>query len=145
MRFYGCPSKREGSAFFVQTLPKISFSSDRRCRWNGNTITLLTCEGSVLIEGIGTGFRSGHGPAYDTVCLGAGLDALSVEAGGGLFPGDVSWAITFPSGRVREGGAGSWRGLCASKAPTPQPTTTAMPTLPCELYAIELSDDYGDG
>ena len=114
-------------------------------RWTGNTLTLTSCEGVVLESGIGSTFLAGSGPVNETVCLRDGLSGLVVEAGGGEFPEDVSWSVTFPSGSVITGEAGNYSGSCTSPFPSPQPSVSSIPTRGCELYTVELFDTYGDG
>ena len=92
-----------------------------------------------------------------TVCLEAGHNGVIVEVGGGLYPNEISWSVTLPSGIKETGGdAGSWEiGKCPTPSvqpsltllPTPQPSITSIPTVPvpCEIYSIELHDSYGDG
>ena len=112
-------------------------------------MTLSSCEGIILANGIGGTFDDGMGPVKETLCLDNGSKGLVVDVGGGTYPGDVSWSLTFPSGIVETGVAGSRKiGECASPYPSPQPSVTLIPTArapPCELYMIELFDAYGDG
>ena len=119
-------------------------------------MNLTSCEGASLATGIGSTFLGGNGPVNDTVCLENGLGGLVVEVGGGLYPEDVSWSLTLPSGSVKTGVAGSLEiGTCVSPYPSPHPSVTAiptaepsvsnMPTMLCELYSIELNDVFGDG
>lgn len=119
-------------------------------------MALLSCEGSVLASGIGSTFVDGSGPVIDSVCLENGLGGLMVEVGGGEYPEDVSWTLTFPSGDVESGVAGSFAfGSCVSPCPSPLPSVTIEPTAlpslsmtptsPCEIFTVELFDSYGDG
>ena len=108
-------------------------------------MTLLTCDGTILKTDIGSGFEDGSVLVID-VCLELGLNGLAVEVNGGLYPEELFWAITYPSGFVDTGGAGLVRkGGCISPFPSAQPTVTPMPTVPCELYTIEIYDEFGDG
>ena len=139
-------------------------------RWNGNSMTLLTCNGTVLASDIGSTFYGGDFQVAN-LCLEVGLSGLIVEVGGGSQTNEVSWIITFPSGNVEGGGAGSWTSpLCISPSPshqpsnppsmtlmptnipsvtsvpTVQPSVTSIPTSPaCEFYTIDMFDGYGDG
>ena len=120
-------------------------------------MALSSCNGTPLVNGIGSTFTKGELRVIDDICLEVGLEGLSVEIGGGLYPEEASWSITFPSGRVEIGdGDSPFRsGSCISPYPTTQPSVspmptslpsvTPMPTAPCEVYTIELSDSYGDG
>ena len=106
---------------------------------------LSSCRGVVLESDIGDTFDIGDAQTVE-LCFEVGLNGLGIEVGGGLYPEELSWAITFPSGVVETGGPGFVRkGPCVSPYPSPQPTATPMPTAPCELYMIELSDEFGDG
>ena len=102
--------------------------------WNGNTMTLSACDGTVLESAIGANFVAGFGPVARTVCLPPGLEGLVVGVGGGTYPSEVLWTVTLPSGAVLTGGVG-----------------TASSTCPvvCEDgeagYTVALSDSYGDG
>ena len=135
------------------------------CRWNGNTMTLSSCNGTVIANGIGSTFYEGPSQIVGQLCLEVGLDGLSVEVGGGLYQLETSWSITFPSGYVESGsGAGPVRsGTCISPFPTLQPSVSSMPTsspsitpiptslpsftptTPCEIYRVQLYDVFGDG
>ena len=109
-------------------------------------MTLSSCNGTILRSGIGISFEYGYVYSVDDLCLEAGLGGLIVEVDGGAFPSEVSWSLTFPSGVVEIGVAGSWEsGLCVSPYPSPQPSVTLNPTALCELYMVELSDSFGDG
>ena len=107
-------------------------------------MTLASCNGTVLQSGIGDAFVDGNVLIIGALCLEAGLNGLLVEVDGGTYPDDVSWSITFPSGVVETGVAGSQE-IGACPAPSPAPSVSAMPTVACELYTIELYDSYGDG
>ena len=109
-------------------------------------MALSSCEGRILEGSIGSTFVDGYGPKNYTACLENGLDGIVVYVGGGEYPEDVSWEIVYPSGKVKTGVAGSFAaGTCVSPNPSPLPSLSAMPTEPCELYAVEISDNYGDG
>ena len=115
-------------------------------------MTLMSCEGNILASGIGNGFDSGFGPVNENVCLKVGMRGLVVEVGGGDFPEDASWSLTFPSGIVETGRAGSLQiGSCVYQYPSLHPTftamplVTAMPTASCDPYILELYDAFGDG
>ena len=106
-------------------------------------MALSSCAGVFLQGDIGQNFDDGN-VLIEPFCLQVGLGGLTVEVGGGSFADEVAWLVTFPSGAVERGGAGSTQiGGCV--APTPQPSVTPMPTAPCELYTVELSDAFGDG
>lgn len=106
-------------------------------------MNLTSCSGSVIESAIGSAFVDGSLQTI-RVCLEVGFDGLVVEVGGGLYPNEVSWSLTFPSGIVETGGAGSSEvGVCP--VPSPQPSMTRMPTTPCESYTAELYDNFGDG
>ena len=107
-------------------------------------MTLLTCGGKVLASGIGSAFDDGEVQVMDNVCLEEGLNGLALNVGGGLFPEDVSWSLTFPSGIVEKGGAGYWSSE-ACYPPSPQPSNTFSPTRACALYVVETYDSFGDG
>ena len=103
-------------------------------------MTLSSCSGTSLASGIGGTFDDGFGPVNITVCFETGLNGLVVDVGGGTYPDDISWSLTFPSGIVESGVAGPRSlGECGSPYPSIQPSR------PCELYTIELYDSYGDG
>ena len=92
-------------------------------------MTLSSCEGNVLASDLGTSFDDGNGPVVETLCLEDAVDGLIVEVGGGEFPEDISWSLSFPSGKLESGIAGLRKiGSCA-----------------CEFYTVELYDSYGDG
>ena len=109
-------------------------------------MNVSSCEGSLLVDEIGSSFSSGFGPVGEVVCLETGLAGLVVDVGGGEFPEDVSWSLTFPSGIVETGIAGSFKSRsCISPYPSPQPSVSFIPTAPCEFYTFELYDSVGDG
>ena len=53
--------------------------------WNGNTMTLSSCDGTELVNGISLDDGSG---AVGSVCLRAGLVGLKAHVGGGGFPNE---------------------------------------------------------
>ena len=109
---------------------KVTFGCDidGLCRWNGNTMTLTACDGSILEGGIGSTFDNGTYQSISGVCLKAELGGLVIYVGGGLYPEEISWSITLPSGTVELGGGGfSEVGFCPPP-PSPQPTATLLPT-----------------
>lgn len=110
-------------------------------------MTLKSCEGTVLASSIGSTFDDGSGPIIETVCLTNSLVGLKVEVGGGSYPEDASWSLTFPSGFVETGTSDPQEvGSCTSPRPSHQPSATMAPTAACDyFYTIELSDLFGDG
>ena len=124
-----------------------------QCRWTGNTMTLASCNEAILESNIGSTFFGGSTQVIGTLCLENESDGLLVEVGGGMFPDEVSWSITLPSGEVETGVAGTTEiGLCPRPSPQPsvtltptaQPSITSMPTA-CEFYTFSFFDRYGDG
>ena len=109
-------------------------------------MTLFSCDGTELESDIGSTFTDGSGPVNDTFCLESGLGGLIIDVSGGEFDEDAYWAMTFPSGDVKTGVAGSQEfGTCVSPFPSAAPSVTSMPTELCETYVVELQDDFGDG
>ena len=105
-------------------------------------MSLTSCTGDVFQSDIGASFLGGSAQA-SSFCLEVGLNGIMVEVGGGLYPDEVSWSITLPSGIVETGVSGSQvMGVCPP--PSPQPSVTSMPTA-CEVYTFDLVDKYGDG
>lgn len=122
-------------------------------RWTGNTMTLASCNETILESNIGSIFVGGSTQVIGTLCLENEFDGLLVEVGGGTYKSEVSWSITLPSGEVETGAAGTTEiGLCPRPSPQPsitltptaQPSITSMPTA-CELYTFSFFDRYGDG
>eukprot|EP01046_Picozoa_sp_COSAG06_P023864 COSAG06_NODE_1916_length_8071_cov_3.562970_1_plen_139_part_10 len=71
--------------------------------WNGNTLTVTDCEGTVL-ESAHT-IVSGDTHAVD-ICLAAGGGYI-VSADGGTYASEISWTLADPDGTIVMEGAGT--------------------------------------
>ena len=105
--------------------------------WNGNTLDVFTCDGTVIESGLT--LSSGDFAVTD-VCLSPSLttDGLTIIVGGGFYANEVGWTLIDAVGQVViEGGA-------------PVTVTTCdgcMLTSGVIGYGLELEmyDDFGDG
>ncbi len=94
-------------------------------------------EVSWNISGVDGGVVSGFAPAtipfsINTDCSGGGTgdcETYTFQAGGGLFPEEISWTISGPNGIVGTGFATAGVDFC----------------LPAGCYTLELFDSFGDG
>jgi hypothetical protein len=127
--------------------------------WNGNALSLRSCEGvggggaSASAFASGLTLRDGAASGRFDVCVPLDYgNAVVVEVGGGAWASETSWSLTLPatagggergaSGAVvLEGsGAGTWTEGCGFTA---GPSASPAPSAACVDYTITLFDSYG--
>ena len=81
--------------------------------WNGNTLEIKACSGSVLVSGI-TLSQGSEGTAR--ACVPTQQDGYDVVVGGGAWQNEISWEVTDLSTNtlIAEGNAPYEDGTCHS-------------------------------